>query len=241
MQILQGLAHPNWRMTMKSFVKMLGSLAIAALAILGTNVNAMPFTFRFVMPSWNDPANTGINTTPALFGDHIELLVTVDNSMNVKTSQSYLNSEIQSIRAIAAGGSFDYTWDSSASWAGNSQGLSYISTDSAGIATLDLLPRPLTSSLYVSAPFADIILAQITPSGGVHSLFLSLPGLVHYAYYSPMERGEFRGFTVASSADTLVIPEPGTSYLLGVGMILLAFTACRPRLPSSRSALFAAG
>ena len=107
-------------------------------AISTSSASASPATFQFVLPSWTDTADPRFD--PALFGSHGVLTVAVDNGSASIASQTYLNSEVTSASLIGAGGIFSEIW--SGPGVGDGASLSYISTDAAGVPTLDLLAQP---------------------------------------------------------------------------------------------------
>jgi hypothetical protein len=95
--------------------------------------NATPFTFEFNLPDWE------VNGNPALFGSNAQLDVTVDNGAPNELSQTYLLSQIELIGLTAVGGTYSDTWVPSNVTVHQFLGDSYLSTDSAGIPTLNLL------------------------------------------------------------------------------------------------------
>jgi hypothetical protein len=80
-------------------------------------------------------------------GGSTDVIVTVDNGSAGALNQHYLNSQVTSATATTNGGTFNRTWSGAQAFGTNGGELmSYISTDSAGVPTLDLSAQPTTSA-----------------------------------------------------------------------------------------------
>ena len=90
-------------------MKTASRLMVAAALALGLAslqpAAAAPVTFRFELPDW-----TVLDGSPATYGTHGVLTVTVDNGADDLIAQTYLNNSIQSIRMAASGGSYDHAF-----------------------------------------------------------------------------------------------------------------------------------
>jgi len=187
--------------------------------MLSTPAFASPITFHFVMPNWT------FNFNVAEFGSNADVIVTVDNGSAGALNQHYLNSQVTSATATANGGTFNQTWSGAQAF-GSSGGelMSYISTDSAGVPTLDLSAEPTTSAYT----FHDNVNGNgmqwgiITPGGGFTS-FALIDIHALGASVQPSVNGVFSGFSVQGQ----VVPEPGTLVLVGSCLAGLGAVAWR--------------
>lgn len=194
-------------------------LGLGALLGASSAVYAAPVTFEFNIPNWDATDNV------ALFGTHGILDVTLDNGSSSVLNQTYLNSEITNISLTAAGGTFSRSWTGAQ---GTDQGTgsasqSYISTDSSGIPTLDLLAAQ-TSTVY---DFFDsafrLQLGVITPGGGF-TTFVIIDKTVNtpFARTAPQDPNpphDLLGFSVIGQQIT--VPEPASVPLFGVALVAL--------------------
>jgi hypothetical protein len=190
-----------------------------ALFAMSPQVNAAPITLDFAMPDWlsNDQAS--------IFGTKGVLSVTVQNLSGSLANQSYSAADIQAARFYAIGGTFDETWLAGQIFPGGGNlGLSYITTNSAGVPTLNLPSVLLGSGGFVNfikdSTDTFMLWSWISPIGGASSFsvgYLNLSGSSLFASVSPFSNGEFVGFTVQGSARSNV-PLPSSIALIALGL-----------------------
>lgn len=211
-------------------MKTASRLTVAAALALGLTslqpAAAAPATFRFELPDW-----TMLVGSPATYGTHGVLTVTVDNGADDLIAQTYLNNSIQTIRMAASGGSYDHAFAGTMAVAsGGAALLSYFSTDAAGVPILGL-PVGAASNAY---QFLDgtyfLQLATIQPTSGYWPISVSdeFGGLGRFAALAPSgPDGSYIGVVVKGS----VVPVPGPApwALAGLGIAALGFAGRRAR------------
>ena len=214
---------------MGKFAK-LARLALAAAVLAGVSgvASAKPYTFEFQLPDWTAESST------ALFGDDATLYITVNNGKTTDDNQHYSNSQITGITIDADGGSFTGTWDDLFVGGANS----YMSTNSHGLATLDLLASYNESATVFYNPTNGMWLELgVTGSdGGPPSLEIG-KGAAILAVIDPAKGGDddnnrydrddddhlrFTGFEVTGEDPPGNVPEPMSALLVGVGLVGLA-------------------
>ncbi len=211
-------------------VKVVSFNAVCVLAaLLGASraAQATPFTFEFDIPDWSSTSTAG------LFGTSGILDITVDNGAANDLNQAYANSQITQLSLRAVGGTYTNTWTMADALFNSDPAASYVSTDSSGSGTLDLLATSGTSTAYQLANAAGIIqLGVLNPSGG-YTTFIVEDG-EDSAAYVPFADSGYTGFqqsgTVVSGGVTSV-PEPGTLGLVGIALAGLALVLRRSSQP----------
>lgn len=134
---------------MKKLTKVLTSAMCLGLWMTHSAL-AAPVTFRFSLPAW-----TEYYADPATFGTSGVLTVTVDNGSASAVNQTYLNTTITSIAMVANGGTFSHVFSgATANGYDGGELLSFISTDAAGIPTLDLSVQDVGSAYdFIDGPY----------------------------------------------------------------------------------------
>ncbi len=113
------------------FRGIIGAALVTALLSTFSAAHAAPVTYEFSTPNWDSTTNA------AEWGTHSLLRLTVDNGGDNRINQHYLNSQITQASLSAVGGTFNHTWG--ADYRLGDADLSYLSTDAAGVVTLNLL------------------------------------------------------------------------------------------------------
>ena len=201
----------------------------AALSAFSTCVVAAPVTFSFAMPAWTNSTDT------SKFGTSSVLEVTLNNGSSSIINQTYLNSQVTSATVTSVGGTFQHTWSGNNAYAGgvNGVGDSYISTDAAGVPTLDLLPD-VNSSFYIFPESSTGVWLQwgiIHPTLGGAATF----AVVDYsttptssASSSPWTNGVFLGFRIQGEVvQGNTVPEPTSVALFIFGLTALVVSRKR--------------
>ena len=183
------------------------SIGLAVAIAFSGSASASPFTFQFDLPAWSFAGSADFGLSPVLD-------VTVDNGLATDANQTYLNSQITSLTVTAVGGTLDDTW--SGSGVGSA---SYISTDSAGVATFDLLASNNQSVYHpLSIGGQSLQLGIISPTGGYTTFYLSDSAGIGYVL--PYANGQYKGFEVQSvSQNGNNVPEPASLALVCLGLL----------------------
>jgi len=202
--------------------------ACAALLLLGSGAaQAAPFTFEFDMPAWTFTQDASI------FGSSAVLDLTFDNGAVTDLNQTYLNSDVTSVSITAVGGTFSDTWTpfTSNNFFTGLPGISFVSTDASGIATLDLLADPVGgNSINAFNDAGRFQLGIITPTGGL-TTFAVLDANFVAGILAPQADGAFTGLKLTSTPTA--VPEPGTLALMGLGIAGLGFALRRKPTPTA--------
>ena len=209
-------------------MNMLVKLASAAIWLcfwLTQSTSAEPVTFRFDLPAW-----TEIYASPTTFGTNGVLTVTLDNGSGSTLDQTYLNSTITSIALVANGGTFSHVFSgTSAVGSDGAELLSFISTDAAGIPTLDLTAQDVGSAydFYDGTYFLQLGITMPTQGFWPISVSEDVHGSGAFMAVSPRDAtGLYTGLIVRGQA-VAEVSEPTGLALVALG--LMAVWAGRPR------------
>lgn len=187
-------------------------LALATLAFSGPAM-AVPFTFVFDLPDWH------FNSDPLLFGTTAVLSLTADNGGSSATAQTWSNSDLRAVELVT-NGSYANTWTLPGEVIlalPDPGGVSYLSTDATGLATLDLTSPgdPDTSVVRMSNAGGTFQLGSYDDSGLGFTPVLLRSG--------PDNTGETasvpRAGIVVTARNAQAVPEPLSAILLLAGLV----------------------
>jgi hypothetical protein len=214
----------------------LAALGVLLTSLMGANgAEATPITFQFNMPAWDSSGGA------ALWGSNALLDVTVNNGASTDLSQSYALSDIVSLSASAVGGTFSSSWTAADLVLSSNTGAVFISTDGAGVPTLDLLSAPTGAGVdYGNMPQPTVQIGILTPTGGPTPFVLTVGGsgqpLSEASVLGPVTYSSTNGFdysgiavTGVALAQTAAVPEPPSLTLFIGGLLGLGFTRWRKR------------
>ena|SRR5215467_15258866 len=123
----------------KAFLVMGVSLILAVAPLIPAH--ATPFRFEFVLPNWTTSSNS------ALYGANATVDVTVNNGSATPLNQTYENGQITQVHLTTAG-TFANTWTQLDPGLSVDISASFISTNAAGIPTLNLLAGPAARVVF---------------------------------------------------------------------------------------------
>jgi hypothetical protein len=201
--------------------KLLLKLLFAGVLVSGV-VQASPVTFEFILPAWSQTSN------PVAFGANGVLDVMIDSGASNLSNQTYLNSKILSVSIKTVGGTYDHVW--TGSFTDQNGGLlrNYISTNLAGIPTLDLLATlSSTSSFNAYDGTTFLQFGQINPTGGAATFYLWDKkvgnSMIEPFIISPLTGHPIlTGFSVTGHVvNSNEIPEPRSLAIFGLAFVCL--------------------
>jgi hypothetical protein len=201
---------------MNTLVKLV-SAALWLCLWLAPSASAAPVTVRFDLPAW-----TEIYASPATFGTNGVLTVTLDNGSASTFNQSYLNTTITSIALVANGGTFSPAFSgTSAVGSEGAELLSFISTDAAGIPTLDLTAQDVGSAydFYDGTYFLQLGITMPTQGYWPFSVSEDAFGSGAFMAVSPRDAtGLYTGLVVRGQA-VAEVAEPTGLALVALGLM----------------------
>lgn len=197
------------------------AFVVAAFFGISSVAHAIPFTYEFNLPSWEDSSDTSV------WGTNGILNITVNNGAANNLNQTYLNSQITQVTLTTSGGTFQNTWI--ASDANGSGSASYLSSDALGTITLDLTAS-INTSYYVFNNAGGVLqLGVIGFNGGPTTLYAT--NASDYAYDSTCETDGCTGLKLTGQliSDNNV-PEPVSIALFFIGLAGLAVVRKRTQV-----------
>jgi hypothetical protein len=196
-------------------VKALTSIVLAAGLAASQEANATPFTYQFNMPTW-DSTNSA-----AVYGTSSVLDVTVDNGGISDISQTYDFGQLTSATVTAVGGTFTHTWPGLSTFSSTDPSIDFLTTDSSGIPTLDLLVEPIANRVTATDSNIFFQLARNRPSGiGFSSYFINDETVGAFAFVNGPDTCDIAcGFEVTGASVSSSVPEPSTLALFGTGLV----------------------
>jgi hypothetical protein len=199
---------------MKNFARHLTAL----LAVIPVLCSAVPITlpYIFTTPNWNYTSSS----SAALFGSGLNLSFTVNNSSTSIIDPSFKFSDILSVTATAAGGSFSPV----------------ITVDANGVAMLRLAFQDNSYGKWRgdSASGAFLQLGQTTENGGGYTPVYISANSGETAAYNVGPNG-IRLYVFGTPADATTnqpvatVPEPTTLALVATGLIFAGRRGLRSR------------